>query len=116
MALELTDEAASAFVDDARTLVANYFLLEDPDAVRDVGVELGLEADVAGMRLRGIIDRLDLTETGDLVVIDYKTGRAPSARFERGRAVGGPHLRPACASACSAARRSRSACCTCVTR
>ena len=41
----------------------NYFELEDPDAVRDVGVELGIEIDLAGMRLRGIIDRLDLTTT-----------------------------------------------------
>ena len=36
------------------------------------------------MRLRGIIDRLDLAPDGGLVVVDYKTGRAPSERFERG--------------------------------
>jgi len=90
-ALELSEDEARAFVDDARTLVANYFLLEDPNAVRDVGLELGLEVDVAGMRLRGIIDRLDLTESGELVVIDYKTGRAPSERFERGR-MSGVHI------------------------
>ena len=59
--------------------------------MRDVAVELGLEIDVADMRLRGIIDRLDLTESGELVVIDYKTGRAPSERFERGR-LSGVHI------------------------
>ena len=36
------------------------------------------------MRLRGIIDRLDVADDGGLIVVDYKTGRAPSERFERG--------------------------------
>ncbi len=89
--LDLGPDEAAAFVADARTLVANYFSLEDPNAVRDVGVELGLEVDLGGVRLRGIIDRLDLTPEGDLVVIDYKTGRAPSERFERGR-LSGVHI------------------------
>jgi putative RecB family exonuclease len=87
-ALELTDDGAAAFIDDARKLVHNYFALEDPNQVRSVGVELGLEADIGGVRVRGIIDRLDLTEDGRLVVIDYKTGRAPGEGFERGKLVG----------------------------
>ena len=36
------------------------------------------------MRLRGIIDRLDVAADGSLIVVDYKTGRTPSERFERG--------------------------------
>jgi putative RecB family exonuclease len=82
--LELERDAAAAFLADARTLVDNYFLLEDPDRTREVGVELGVETMVDGMRLRGVIDRLDLAADGSLVVVDYKTGRAPSERFERG--------------------------------
>ena len=39
---------------------------------------------VDGMRLRGIIDRLDIAPDGSLIVVDYKTGRAPSERYERG--------------------------------
>ena len=62
----------------------NYFLLEDPNAARAVGIELGVETVVDGMRLRGIIDRLDVADDGSLIVVDYKTGRAPSERFERG--------------------------------
>ncbi|HSZ35506.1 MAG TPA: PD-(D/E)XK nuclease family protein [Acidimicrobiales bacterium] len=82
--LGLDDDAAAAFVEDARRLVANYFLLEDPNDAPAVGVELGVETDLDGLRLRGIIDRLDVLPDGRLIVVDYKTGRAPSERFERG--------------------------------
>jgi putative RecB family exonuclease len=91
VALGLSDEESQAFVDEAWALVQNYFRLEDPRRVRAVGVELGLEADLGSTRLRGIIDRLDVNEDGGLVVIDYKTGRAPSPRFEHGR-LSGVHL------------------------
>lgn len=87
-ALELDDEAVDAFVADAEQLVANYFVLEDPTRVEAVGVEVCLEADVDGLRLRGIIDRLDLNATGELVVIDYKTGRAPPVRHEKAKLTG----------------------------
>jgi len=49
---------------------------------------LTLEADVGGLRLRGIIDRLDLTPDGELVVVDYKTGRVPSQTQEQQRLAG----------------------------
>jgi putative RecB family exonuclease len=88
IALDLSAEEAEEFRADAAELVGNYFSLEDPNAVRAVGMELGLEVDLDEVRLRGIIDRLDLNEDGELVVIDYKTGRAPSLRFERGRLTG----------------------------
>jgi putative RecB family exonuclease len=82
--LELDHDDATAFLADAQTLVDNYFRLEDPNEARAVGVELGVETVVEGLRLRGIIDRLDLAPDGSLVLVDYKTGRAPSERFERG--------------------------------
>jgi putative RecB family exonuclease len=53
-----------------------------------VGVELGVEAELAHLRLRGIIDRLDVTDDGELVVVDYKSGRAPGPHQERGRLTG----------------------------
>jgi putative RecB family exonuclease len=82
--LELDPDAADAFLAEARALVDNYFRLEDPNEAHAVGVELGVETTVDGMRLRGIIDRLDVAPDGSLIVVDYKTGRAPSERFERG--------------------------------
>jgi putative RecB family exonuclease len=86
--LELTDIERESFVADAASLVDGYLRLEDPDAVDAVGVELTLEADVAGLRLRGIIDRLDVTAEGELEVVDYKTGRVPSINQEQQRLGG----------------------------
>jgi putative RecB family exonuclease len=82
--LALDDEAATEFVKDARHLIDNYFRLEDPNEAQTVGVELGVETELDGLRLRGIIDRLDVLPDGRLIVVDYKTGRTPSERFERG--------------------------------
>jgi putative RecB family exonuclease len=86
--LALPADDAAAFLADARFLLANYFRLEDPTSVRAVGVELGVETELDGLRLRGIIDRLDIAPDGALSVVDYKTGRAPSDRFESGRMSG----------------------------
>ncbi len=87
-ALDLSPDQRAAFVADAQSLLDGYFLLEDPDAVDAVGVELTLEATVGDLRLRGIIDRLDVTPDGELVVVDYKTGRVPSVNQENQRLGG----------------------------
>jgi putative RecB family exonuclease len=87
-ALSLSHQVAGEFLADAGVLVENYFRLEDPNAVRAIGVELGVEFEQDGMRLRGIIDRLDMAPDGTLTVVDYKTGRAPSVRFEQGKMGG----------------------------
>lgn len=89
--LHLDDDALEAFFADSRQLVANYFSMEDPTAVREIGLELYLEAAVGDLTLRGIIDRLELNETGDLVVTDYKTGRPPGVNYEQGK-LGGVHF------------------------
>jgi putative RecB family exonuclease len=86
--LELSPSEADDFLADARVLVANYFRLEDPTTVHAVGVELGVEFEQDGLRLRGIIDRLDMGPDGALTVVDYKTGRAPSERYEQSKLVG----------------------------
>ena len=102
--LALAGEELEGFVEDARNLVRNYFELEDPNTVRVIGTELMLQVQVdvgapdalpngqAGhLRLRGIIDRLELGPDGELVVTDYKTGRAPGQSYEQTR-LGGVHF------------------------
>jgi putative RecB family exonuclease len=89
LALEPEDE--ERFVHEAEGLVTKYFEMEDPTVVREIGIELRLEVEVAGLTLRGIIDRLELDEAGGLVVTDYKTGRPPRVDREQGR-LGGVHF------------------------
>jgi putative RecB family exonuclease len=86
--LELSGEEAEAFRSEAEQLVGRYLELEDPNAVNVIGVELMMEAEVGGVRLRGIIDRLELDDDGELVVTDYKTGRAPPMSHEQARLGG----------------------------
>jgi len=86
--LGLDEAGEEEFLSDAGRLVDSYLRLEDPDAVRAVGVELTLQAEVGGLLLRGIIDRLDVTDDGELVVVDYKTGRSPRQTQEQSRLAG----------------------------
>jgi putative RecB family exonuclease len=80
--LELDGAATDEFLADAGALVANLFRLEDPNSVEAIGMELKLEAQLGSLRLRGVIDRLDLLPDGSLVITDYKTGRAPPPGHE----------------------------------
>ena len=86
--LGLPDDEAEVFFEEAAALVHKYFELEDPNTVRVLGVELRLEANVGGLLLRGIIDRLELDDDGELVITDYKTGRSPGVNFELSRMAG----------------------------
>ena len=64
--------------------IEGLWALEDPKRVAVKATEQDIEADLGGVPFRGIVDRLD--EEGDgLVVTDYKSGRAPSPRYRRGR-------------------------------
>lgn len=89
--LSLDDDDAQAFEADARALVERYLAMEDPAQVNEIGLELRLEAKVGELSLRGVIDRLDLDDDGELVVTDYKTGRSPARAYEQQR-LGGVHF------------------------
>jgi putative RecB family exonuclease len=89
--LELTTEELDTFRADAEVLVHRYFELEDPTTVRTIGVELKLAAQLEKVTLRGIIDRLELDENGELVITDYKTGSTPSERWEQ-KSLAGVHV------------------------
>lgn len=88
LTLSLDEAGIDVLRRDAQMLVANYFALEDPNTVRDLGVEMTLEADVRGIRLRGILDRLDIDVDGELTVVDYKTGKVPSPSAVTARLAG----------------------------
>ncbi|WP_131104870.1 RecB family exonuclease [Ornithinimicrobium sufpigmenti] len=73
-------------VEAADSLVQDWFELEDPTLLEPEETELYVEADLDGLIIRGVVDRLDVAADGRLRVVDYKTGRAPSEMFE-GRAL-----------------------------
>jgi len=75
----LTDES---WFSAAERLVDRWFTLEDPSRLEPAQREVKVETEVDGLVLRGIIDRLDIAPTGQVRVVDYKTGRAPGAGFE----------------------------------
>ena len=88
LALGLTDDEALQLVGDSSEMLDRYFTLENPTKIMATGLELTLEVEVGSLLLRGIIDRLEETPDGGLIVTDYKTGRSPSVRYEQSRLTG----------------------------
>jgi putative RecB family exonuclease len=86
--LELTDDEWAGFYAESAELVHKYFELEDPTRIRPIGLELRLAATIGTVQLRGIIDRLELDDDGELVITDYKTGSVPGERYETKRLAG----------------------------
>jgi putative RecB family exonuclease len=77
------DEQRTVWLDEANRMLDRYFTLEDPTrlepAHREMAVQTVLES---GLTLRGYIDRLDVARTGEVRVVDYKTGTAPREEYE----------------------------------
>ncbi|WP_354643395.1 RecB family exonuclease [Kitasatospora camelliae] len=75
--------AVAGWLADAEKLVDRWFRLEDPTRLHPVERELYVETALeSGLLLRGYIDRVDVAPTGEVRLVDYKTGRAPSRDFE----------------------------------
>ncbi|HET9874916.1 MAG TPA: RecB family exonuclease [Mycobacterium sp.] len=67
-------------LDEARAMLCGYYLLEDPRRFDPQSCEERVEVELAdGTLLRGFVDRIDIAPTGELRVVDYKTGKAPPA-------------------------------------
>ena len=72
-----------AWLASCQESLGRYFALEDPTrlepAERELYVETLLES---RLLLRGFVDRLDVAPTGEIRVVDYKTGKAPHEAYE----------------------------------
>ena len=91
--LALNADEQAQFFRDADLLVRKYFDLEDPTRIEPIGLELHVEHELpvksgASVTLRGIIDRLERDTNGQLVVSDYKTGKAPAEGYQQSRLTG----------------------------
>lgn len=76
-------EEQAAWLAQARDMLRRYFTLEDPTRLEPAERELYVEAVLdSGLLLRGYVDRLDVAPTGEVRVVDYKTGSAPGPDFE----------------------------------
>ena len=77
------DAQRDAWFDEACQMLDRYFTLEDPTRLEPSHREMSVQALLeSGLTLRGYIDRLDVARTGELRIVDYKTGTAPREEYE----------------------------------
>ncbi|MBX9389712.1 RecB family exonuclease [Streptomonospora nanhaiensis] len=79
-----SDAELAAWLAEARTLIGRYFEMEQPQRLEPHKREMRLDVTLeSGLRLRGYLDRLDVAPTGQIRIVDYKTGKSPQPRFEQ---------------------------------
>ncbi|HNM83181.1 MAG: RecB family exonuclease [Mycobacterium sp.] len=73
-----TPEQRGRILIEAQSLLSGYYRLEDPTRFDPESCEQRVEVELSdGTLLRGFVDRIDVAATGELRVVDYKTGKAP---------------------------------------
>ncbi|MFJ1750436.1 RecB family exonuclease [Streptomyces sp. NPDC088116] len=78
-------ERLTRWLAEAERLVERWFSLEDPTRLEPAERELFVETELdSGLRLRGVIDRVDVAPTGEVRIVDYKTGKAPRPEYAEG--------------------------------
>ena len=89
-----SDEYFHLFVDrkkitkfgkDSLELLTNYLTLEDPKNVKSIENERWVRGTIEDLNLRGILDRMDEDEEGNLIIVDYKSGKAPDEKYKKSR-------------------------------
>ena len=72
-----------SWLSSCRESLERYFALEDPTRLEPAERELYVETLLdSKLLLRGFVDRIDVAPTGEIRVVDYKTGKAPHPAFE----------------------------------
>jgi putative RecB family exonuclease len=71
------------WLDRASSLLTTYFTLENPTTFEATHREMHLENDFdTNVYLHGYVDRLDVAPTGEVRIVDYKTGKAPKPAWQ----------------------------------
>jgi len=69
--------------DRVSALLKNYFELEKPETFEATHREMHLEQDLnPQVYLHGYVDRIDVAPTGQVRIVDYKSGKSPKAGWE----------------------------------
>ena len=70
------------FLVECRSLLRGYFEMENPQGFDAYATEMYVDTVLPnGVPVRGFIDRVDVAPTGQVRVVDYKTGKKPLPRY-----------------------------------
>ena len=70
---------------DGLKLLNNYMTIEDPTTFNPLERERWVRGSIEDLNLRGILDRMDRNRNGELIIVDYKSGKAPMAKYKEPR-------------------------------
>ena len=70
---------------DGLKLLNNYMSMEDPKSFDPLERERWVRGTIEDLNLRGILDRMDRNQNGELIIVDYKSGKAPSEKYKEPR-------------------------------
>jgi len=70
---------------DGLKLLNNYMSIEDPTSFEPLERKRWVRGSIEDLNLRGILDRMDRNNKGELVIVDYKSGKAPLAKYKEPR-------------------------------
>lgn len=71
------------WLDRVASLLKNYFTLEKPETFEASHREMHLEQDLnEQVYLHGYVDRIDVAPTGQVRIVDYKSGKSPKPGWE----------------------------------
>jgi putative RecB family exonuclease len=71
------------WLDRVNALLESYFALENPQTFQPTHMEAHLElAESDALLLHGYVDRIDIAPTGEVRIVDYKTGKSPKPGYE----------------------------------
>ncbi len=75
-------ESEYEFLVECRSLLRGYFEMENPQGFDALACEMFVDFILPnGVPVRGFIDRVDVAPTGEVRVVDYKTGKKPLPQY-----------------------------------